>query len=383
MLRRSKGKDVQITDSYRKAEIIRNLYIRSALTMICNPYTFSIFAAMILVTGATGLLGSRLLFDLAASGKTIRALKRPESRMTCVNACFEGRPDLMEKVEWVTGDVTDILSLEEALKDIRYVYHCAAKVSFQPSDHKQMLHVNISGTANVVNLCLDTGVEKLCFVSSVAALGRTSGAGYIDENAAWKTSSMNSAYAVSKYGAEREVWRGIAEGLNAVIVNPGVIIGPGNWKTDSSMLFTRVARGLKFYTRGITGFVDLTDVSRAMIQLMQSNISAERYVLVSENLAFRDVMDRIADGIKVSRPGIYAGEFLSGIAWRMEYLRGWLSGKKPVITKETARSAVNRFRYSSEKVKKELGFEFRSVMEAIDETAKSFLLNAEKIRERG
>ena len=332
-----------------------------------------IFADMILVTGATGLLGSRLLFDLAASGHQVRAMKRPTSVMTCVDACFDGRPDLAARITWVNGDITDIFSLEEALSGIRLVYHCAARVSFQPADRKKMLHVNISGTANLVNLCLETGVEKLCFVSSVAALGRTTGLNVIDENVVWKSSVMNSSYGISKYGAEREVWRGIAEGLKAVIVNPGVIVGPGNWKTDSSMLFTRVARGLKFYTSGITGFVALQDVTRAMMQLMESDISGQRYILVGENLPFRDVMDRIADKIGVSRPGIYAGSLLSGMAWRMEYLRGMITGKKPVITKETARSAVNSFSYSSEKIKRELGFEFSSVKDAIDFTANKFL----------
>jgi nucleoside-diphosphate-sugar epimerase len=333
---------------------------------------------MILVTGATGLVGSRLLFDLIASGQSVRAMKRSGSRMTRVNACFAGREDLARKIEWVEGDITDVFSLEAALIGINRVYHCAAIVSFQPSDHKRMLHVNITGTANVVNLCLASGIEKLCYVSSVAALGRISGSDIIDENSVWKSSQMNSGYAVSKYGAEREVWRGIAEGLSAVIVNPGVIIGPGNWKTDSSMLFTRVARGLRFYTRGSTGFVDLEDVTRAMIQLMDSEVSGQRFILVSENVPFRDVMNRIADTIGVSRPDIYAGPLLSGFAWRMELLRGWVTGKKPVITKETARSATNRFCYSSDKIRKEFGFKFRPVMEAIDRTAEKFNEGSDK-----
>ncbi len=328
---------------------------------------------MILVTGATGLLGSRLLFDLVSKGHKVRAIRRTNSRMNCVDHYFGPYPELFDKVEWVLGDISDIFTLEAAIPGITHVYHCAAKVSFQPADHDYMHHINIEGTANVVNLGLQAGVEKLCFVSSVAALGRANGLDMIDENATWKTSEMNSAYAVSKYGAEREVWRGIAEGLNAVIVNPGVIIGPGNWKTDSSMLFTRVAHGLKFYTSGITGFVGVDDVTRVMIQLMESDIRGQRYVLVSENLPFRDVMDRIADAIGVTRPGIYAGPLLSGIAWRTEYLRGLFTKKKPVITKETARSANNKFWYSSEKIIRELGFQFTPVNDAIDQTAERFL----------
>ncbi len=328
---------------------------------------------MILITGSTGLLGSRLLFDLVSKGHQVRAIRREKSRMNCVDHYFSGHPELMANVEWVMGDVTDIFSLEEALVGVTHVYHCAARVSFQPSDRDLMHHVNIQGTANVVNACLDNKIAKLCFVSSIAALGRTDTEELIDETASWKTSKLNSSYAVSKYGAEREVWRGIAEGLDAVIVNPGVIIGPGNWKTDSSMLFRQVAKGLKYYTSGVTGFVDVKDVSKAMIGLMESSVVNERFVLVGENKPFRDVMDRIADKIGKPRPGTYAGPLLSGLAWRVEFLKWKITGSKPVITKETARSAAGKYYYSGEKIRKNLGLNYTPVEESIDQAAEVFL----------
>ncbi len=337
---------------------------------------------MILITGATGLLGSRLLFDLASKGHRVRALRRSTSRMNCVDHYFGTHPELLEKVEWVEGDVSDIFSLEAAMPGVTQVYHCAAKVSFQPSDRDYMHHINIDGTANVVNMCLMKGVKKLCFVSSVAALGRTGTEEVIDESAVWKTSAMNSAYGVSKYGAEREVWRGVAEGLDAVIVNPGVIIGPGNWKTDSSMLFRQVAKGLKFYTSGVTGFVDVADVSQIMISLMEGEIVNERFVLVSENKPFRDVMNRIADRIGKKRPGIYAGPLLSGLAWRVEFLKWKISGYKPVITKETARSATNKHYYSSAKILKTLGRDFIPIEKSIDNVAEIFLKSGKTVGSR-
>src|SRR5688572_28714490 len=331
---------------------------------------------MILITGATGLLGSRLLFDLVSKGHHVRALRRTTSKMNCVDHYFGQRPELLDLVEWVPGDISDIFSLEAAMSGVTQVYHSAAKVSFHPADRDHMHHININGTANVVNMCLKTGVRKLCFVSSVAALGRTGMDEVIDETAIWKTSVMNSSYGVSKYGAEREVWRGIAEGLDAVIVNPGVIIGPGNWKTDSSMLFRQVAKGLKFYTSGVTGFVAVNDVSHAMITLMESAVVNERFVLVAENRPFRDVMNRIADKIGKPRANVYAGPLLSGIAWRVEFLKYLLTGSKPVITRETARSANGRHFYSSEKIRKNFGFNFEPVDVAIDQAAAIFLKKA-------
>ncbi len=327
---------------------------------------------MILVTGATGLLGSRVLYDLFQKGYHIRAMKRPTGRMNCLEHYFPSGFQ-HKRIEWVNGDLTDLFSLEEALRDVDDVYHCAGKVSFQPGHNRMLYHANVEGTANLVNICLEKNISKFCHVSSVAALGREKNENHLDESATWKVSDANSNYAISKYGAEREVWRGIAEGLNAVIVNPGVIIGPGNWRTDSSMLFWQVFKGLQFYTSGITGFVDVKDVSQAMIQLSENNISGERFIVVSENLPFRAIFDRIADNLNRPRPHIYAGKILSGLAWKMEWLRWKLTGSKPVITRETARSAQGKNFYSSDKLKGVIPFEFTPVLESIDNTSRVFL----------
>jgi dihydroflavonol-4-reductase len=328
---------------------------------------------MILVTGATGLLGARLLYDLTSVGHQVRAVRRPQSTGICLDHYFENRQDLADKITWVEANLEDPFSMADALSGIEQVYHCAAKVSFQ-SDHKQLVHrVNTEGTSLLINLCIDAGVKKFCHVSSVAALGRNGMENHIDENAVWKSSRINSEYAISKYGAEREVWRGVAEGLEAVIVNPGVIIGPGNWKTDSSALFRQVWKGLKFYTSGITGFVEVSDVSSIMIRLMEKDVSGERFILVSENLPFRLVFDEIAEVFGKPRPHIFAGPLLSSLAWRAEKIRTALSGKKALITRETARSAQAKNFYSSDKIKNLLGFEFRPVVPAIRKTAQIFL----------
>lgn len=326
---------------------------------------------MILVTGGTGLLGSHLIGDLLKQGKKIKVLIRPSSKLNLLNKLVDSFPN---QIEWASGDVLDIYSLLEAMEGVTEVYHCAAIVSFNKADINLMMQINIKGTANVVNACLDKGVKKLCHVSSIAAIGRSEiNKGFITEKTQWKTSNENSNYAISKYGAEREVWRGIAEGLDAVIVNPSVIIGPGNWDTGSAKMFTTAYKGLKYYTEGVNGFVDVRDVAKAMIILMNSDIKNQRYIVSSENYTFRDFFNEASDALHKNRPSIKASSFLSSVVWRIEWLRSLFTGSTPLITKETARSANKQYFYSNDKIKQQLNFDFVSVSESICYTANAFL----------
>jgi dihydroflavonol-4-reductase len=328
----------------------------------------------ILITGATGLVGSRLLFDLVTAGNNVRVLVREGSNRSRIHKQFAGHEEVLNRnVEWAVGDINDVISLREAMQGVKQVYHCAGLVTFQPGQSERLMEVNGDGTANVVNMALEAGVEQLCHVSSIAALGRSADGEHIDESGSWKTSGRNSAYAVSKYAAEREVWRGMAEGLRVVIVNPGVILGPGNWKTDSSMLFGQVWHGLKFYTRGITGFVDVRDVTGVMIRLMNKHISGERYVLVSENRPFREVLDRIADGMKKRRARFYAGKLLTALAWRADRIKSMVIGRRAVITRETAQSASSQYFYNAAKIRSELGYTFIPVDKSVDDTTVAFM----------
>jgi dihydroflavonol-4-reductase len=332
---------------------------------------------MILVTGGTGLLGSHLLYDLVKDGTKVTALKRNSSSLSQVERVFSFYNDhsesLLKNITWVEGDVTDIYSLYELFDGVENLFHVAAALSFDPADKKRMLHVNAEGTANVVNACLEKKVKKLCYVSSIATLGRADHDGLTDEETYWKNSKNNSVYSVSKYNAEREVWRGITEGLNAVIVNPGVIIGTGNWKKGSPQLIERVWSGLRFYTSGVNGYVDVRDVSKAMIKLMESDIAGERFVLTSENLDYLTFFSYVADAFGKSKPSIFASPFLGQLAWRFEKLRTKLTGGNPLVTKETARTAYQKYYYSSEKIKKRLNFEFVPMKESIADTCKLFL----------
>ncbi len=325
---------------------------------------------MILVTGGTGLVGSRLLFDLVSEGKTVRALKRPTSSTKLFDYWTKANPTLRNKVEWVTGDVLDIYSLEAALVGIRTVYHCAAIVSFDPRKAREMEQTNIEGTANMLNLCLTkSDFAFFCHVSSVASLGRGLSDQITDEHSEWVPGRHNSNYAISKYGAEREVWRSIAEGLPAAIVNPSVILGPGDWKNGSSSLFYKVWKGFPFYTDGMNGFVDVADVSAAMRMLTEKNITGERYILNAANVSFKDLFTMIAEQLKVKAPSVKVQHWMSSIVWRLEMLRCFFTRKSPFITKETAASSRRVYRYTSAKIEK-IGFAFRPIELTVAEVCK-------------
>lgn len=333
---------------------------------------------MILITGATGLVGSHLVFELVRSDRKVRAIKRPESDFKMVRKVFElysDKPDeLFRRIEWVDGDILDVFSLEDAMEGVETVYHCAALVSFLPEDKKRLMRINAEGTANVVNAALEKKIGKLCHVSSIAALGRPENqSDIIDESLVWKTSKHNSMYAVSKYGAEREVWRGTAEGLDAVVVNPGIILGVAGPGMGSSRLFNTVWNGLKVYPPGRNGFVDVRDVVKAMILLSESDIRNERYILTAANLDYRTLFTLMAKEFGKPAPTIKVNPVLSGIAWRIEKIRSAITGVKPLITRETANTAVQYFDYSNEKIKSVPGFAFTPIEETIRHFCKIFL----------
>ena len=236
---------------------------------------------MIFVTGGTGLVGSHILLKLAQQGEKFKALKRISSSLKVCKSVFDyyNANDLFHQIYWVSGDVNDIQSLENAMKDCSLVLHCAAMVSFSSSDAELIRKVNVEGTANVVNVAISMGVKKLGYISSIAALGRNSTDQIVDEECYFKPTLKESNYALSKYYSEQEVWRGGQEGLDVVIVNPSVILGPGNWAKGSSQIFQKINSGLKYYTSGSTGYVDVIDVSDAIIKLLFSDVRNERFIV--------------------------------------------------------------------------------------------------------
>ena len=335
---------------------------------------------MIFVTGGTGLVGSHVLFKLLEKGEKVRALKRESSNVQQVLKTFSYYSAKAEAyfnaIEWVNGDILDYYSLEELLIGVDEIYHCAAIVSFDPKDRVQMISNNVEGTANLVDAAIENGVKKICYVSSIAALGKLQNGEVVTEETNWVPTKKNSAYSESKFFSEAEIWRGIEEGLEAVIVNPSIIIGPGNWESSSARLFKTIWDGLKFYTKGVTGYVDVNDVVDIMVRLMEDERFEEhknqRYLLNAENLSYEAIFNQIADALEKPRPSVFASDFMAGIAWRASAVWSRLSGKTPTITKElaTGKNEINKF--DGSKVVNVLGFQYASVAESIKRTAAFF-----------
>jgi nucleoside-diphosphate-sugar epimerase len=338
---------------------------------------------MILVTGGTGLVGTHLLYDLTRSGNKVRVLKRADSNVSNVKKVFSyytsDTEALLKNIEWMDADLLDIYSLMEAMEGITEVYHCAAIVSFEKKHEAEMMRINVTGTSNMVNAALEKGVKKFCHVSSIASLGRAERGGLTSEETFWKSSPENSNYAISKYGAEREVWRASEEGLNVMIVNPSLIIGAGNWTQSSSNMFSKGYNGIKYYSAGENGFIDVRDVAALMIKLMASELKNQRYLLNSENATFRRYFDVMHESFGKVKPRIKAGSFLTGFAWRAEMFRALLTGSKPLITKETSRSANRISRFSNEKILKTFPeYQFISMEQSIKDTCALFLKDVKK-----
>ena len=321
---------------------------------------------MILVTGATGLLGSAIVESLLKKGEKVRALVRNKSDLKQLKP-FE------DKVDIVQGDVLDMHSLEEATAEVKQIYHCAAIVSFDPNQKDLMHQINVEGTANIVNVALEKGIEKLLHVSSIAALGRVKNGAIVTESTQWQNTKENSQYAISKYLSEIEIWRGIAEGLNAVIVNPSIILGKGNWKNDSSALFNIGFQKIPFYPAGVNGFVDQNDVVKASIELMESSIVNERFILSGADISYKDLFTWMAQNYGHNIPRYELKNWMGQLAWRLEKIRTFINGKTPVITKETIRTTSNKYSYSSQKLKQAIGFKFTPAKETIDRISQLYL----------
>ncbi|MDX1942159.1 MAG: NAD-dependent epimerase/dehydratase family protein [Saprospiraceae bacterium] len=325
----------------------------------------------ILVTGSTGFLGSYLLRYLVHEGYIrIRALKRADSHMDLV-------ADIKSQIEWIKCDMLDIIGLEDAMQGVQQVYHCAAVVAFDAREFERMRKVNVDGTANVINAALHAKVEKFVHVSSIAAIGRTKGSNIVNEATKWERNNFNSEYAISKYLSENEAWRGLAEGLNVAIVNPSVILGAGRWDDGPLKFFKLVWKNFPFYTKSTSGFVDVRDVARFMVHLMESDKTGERYILNAENLTYQAIMNEIATNLNKKRPRIEVTPFIQQLAWRADWLRSRLLGKKPFITREVARLAMRSFEYENKKSLSQFDFEYTPIRQTIAETSRQFREAAE------
>lgn len=336
---------------------------------------------MILVTGATGLIGSHLLYKLCtAQDQKIVALYRDKTKIETVEKLFNyydsgSAKNLLSKIEWHQCDVLDLPELEEQIQKVKFVYHCAAKVSYHRKDFRQMIQINRVGTANIVNLCLKHNVQKLCHVSSTAAIGKPvkETEAPLSENAKWNPDIPVSGYSMSKHLSEKEVWRGIEEGLDAVIVNPSVVFGPGNWNESSLTILKTLEKGMKFYPPGANAFVDARDVAEIMFQLMESDISAERFLCIGENSSFKNMMEIAAQNLKTKAPSIALKKWVMNIVWRIARMVSAITFTRAVLTKESVESTFGKTKFSNNKIKEALNHNFYSLNNMLENAVKGKL----------
>jgi dihydroflavonol-4-reductase len=327
----------------------------------------------LLITGGTGFLGSYIIKALIEKGYAVRAIRRSNKLP------FYIPKEIFDKVEWVDGDILDVISLEEATQGIDTVIHSAAIVSFHKRDREMMYRVNVEGTANVVNAALELNVKRLIHISSVAALGRTMTGGSVNEEKKWEESKANTHYGKSKYKGELEVWRGISEGLTGVVLNPSTILGYGDWNTSSCAIFKNIYEEFKWYAPGLNGFVDVEDVARAVIAILESNINEQRFIVNGDTWAFKKLMDTIADNFGKKRPPKQSTSFLLNLAWRMEKVKSFFSGKNPLLTRETARIAMSKTYFENEKLLKILpGFSYTPLEQTIRQATQKYLEQVQK-----
>ncbi len=336
--------------------------------------SLSLFIQMNLVTGANGFLGAHLCATLLLAGEKVRACKRANSSLDefaqIMDWRLSSKKQLLDQLEWVNIDLQDYDLLMEHLEGIQVVYHCAAVVSFWPKRREEMFHANVVGTATLINACLASNRPRFCHVSSIAALGRTEKVTLITEDAEWSDSPLNSNYGWSKQLAEREVWRGQEEGLSTVIVNPGVILGEGDWNKGSCRFFKMVLKGMKFYTHGQNGYVDVIDVTQVMHQLIKDQVEAERFILVAENIPVRTFLNHVAQAAGVQGPKWAIPTWVLQIAWRLLHVKALLDGKEPLVTKETTRTVSKAYTYSNSKIKERYPELLRPVNQTVDRILK-------------
>ena len=319
-----------------------------------------------LITGSSGLLGTYLIRELLKRGEAITALYR------------SGIPSFLEeaeksKVNWVKGDIGDVLLLEELMQECKQVYHCAGLVSFNPSRKQELFKINVEETANVVNAALSANIQKLVHVSSVAAIGRKRNNQTVHEGLKWDDNANPSYYGKTKYLGELEVWRGIAEGLDAVMVNPVIILGYGDWSHGSSATFRNAYNEFPWYTEGVSGFVDADDVAKAMVMLMDSDISAERFILSAENLPYRTIFTEMALAFGKKPPHRKVSPWMAELVWRIERWKSFFTGEDPLLTKETAETARQVVQFDNSKILKALpDFSFKPVSDTIQECCEKY-----------
>ena len=328
---------------------------------------------MVLVTGGTGFIGAYILKELVQKGHPVRAIRRSSDLPFFIDA------SILQQIEWVNGNLFDPGLLEDALTGVNAVIHAAGKVSYHHSDRRELYKTNIEGTANIVNLSLDKNIQRFIHISSVSAIGRRTDGGSVNEEKKWEENKKNTHYGISKFYGEMEVWRGFAEGLNGLILNPATVLGYGDWNSSSCRIFKNAYEEFPWYTQGVNGFVDVNDLAAVTVSLMESTLHNERYLISGENWSFEKLLKTIALGFGRKPPTRLASPLMGNIAWQMEKLKSIFTGRKPLLTRESARIAQSKTYFDNRKILEALpGFQFTPLEETIDRACRQYMSNLEK-----
>lgn len=325
-------------------------------------------ASTVFVTGGTGFIGSYIIKNLVEKGHAVRAIRRSNKLPFHIPA------EVLEKVQWIDGEILDIVSLNDAMRDVDAVIHSAAIVSFSKKDRHQMYQVNVEGTANVVNAAVENKIKRFLHISSVAALGRTTKTETISEQKKWEENKSNTHYAISKHHSELQVWRGFAEGLEGVVINPSTVLGYGDWHQSSCAIFKNAYKEFPWYTKGINGFVGVEDVAEAAVQLLFSNISQKKFIVNGDNWSFQQLFNAIADGFHKKHPHKQATKTIGELAWRLEKLKEIFTGKKALLTRESAKVAHSKTSFDNNALLMALpGFQFTPLNTVIQNSCEKYL----------
>ena len=332
---------------------------------------------MNVITGGTGSVGMHLVRKWLANGESVRLLVRPDSDRQRIQSFLKSTlpedPTAFDRIEWVEGDVTDGLSLEDAFEGAHRVVHAAALVSFNRRDAQRMMEVNREGTANVVNAMLAQGVEELVYISSVAALGRKPGEPEVHEETVFEDGPEISDYARSKYRAELEVWRGQEEGLRVAVLNPVIVIGPGDYSRSSAALMTQVAQGLRFYPKGSNGFVAAEDVATVAWKLVEGNVWGERFVVCGFHATYQELFNAMSDALGMRPPQWPVHRLVAEVAWRVARLAETLTRRPAFVTREALRTSARNHRYCTDKIQEKLKVDFTHLLPTVQRTATDYL----------
>ena len=310
------------------------------------------------------MLGAYFAQALLAEGHQVRILHRRNGPPTHLG-------DWAARVEWIEADLLDVTAVNQALLGCQAVVHTAGMVSFNPRHNAQMWEANVTATELLVDLAMDHPITRFVHLSSVAALGKGKPGEVLDEKSPWEESLAGSAYGRSKHYGERAVWRGIAEGLPAVILNPSVVLAPGPEVRSSLQLFHYVHRGVPFYTPGELNYVDIRDLTTLLLAALTEPWEGHRFIVSADRVSYQDFFCAVAAAMEKKAPKYQLPLWLLQSLAPLEKGRTRLLGGNPLVTPDMVASLKQPTHYNTQKSVTKGGLRYRPLEESISWVVKA------------